>query len=84
MAVWGSLILTNNTTNPLFCRSYSGVVIGAGSGSVIGDGGVMIGAGMVRSMIKLPNNSIIVCGDGLRHINITGCGFQYYRLKWDS
>jgi Leucine-rich repeat (LRR) protein/Tol biopolymer transport system component len=53
-----------NGTYPYFAAPIPVYEIGAGSGSVIGDGGVMIGAGMFRSMIKLPNYSIVVCGNG--------------------
>ena len=58
----GQPYTNNNTTIPYIAAPIQVYVIGAGSGSGIGDEGVMIGAGMCASIIKMPDSSIGVFG----------------------
>ena len=58
----GQPYTNNNTTIPYIAAPIQVYVIGAGSGSGIGDEGVMIGAGMYASIIKMPDGSIGVFG----------------------
>ena len=66
----------NNTTIPYFAAPIQVLVIGAGSGSSTGDGGVMIGAGVGRSIIKMPDNTVTVFGTGFGTTTAQGVVFN--------
>ena len=81
---WGSNydgILGQSNTSIFYASPVQVYVIGAGSGSTTGDGGVMIGAGLSRTMIKLPNNSVIVYGEGFGTTTSGGVVFNIIGLN---